>query len=298
MKKLLVTGANGLLGKSLCRTAQKNKDYSVFGMYKDNKPTLQDLTFSCDICDKHLLDSAFRRISPDVVIHTAALTDVDKCELDKKSCWDVNAIGTKNVAEVCKAIDTHLVYISTDFVFDGEKDSRYKEDDKPHPINCYGASKFFGEKVVSSLERSSIIRTSGIFGKRSSRGKQNFPLWVLESIRKKEQISVIHDQFYCPTFVQNLSDMTLEIVDRKMFGIFHCSGKTKTSRYEFAKLVAGSYDLDESYIVPKSFSEISFVAKRPKNTGLSTEKIWTMLKTKPLELQKAVGLFMEEDLCD
>ena len=218
-----------------------------------------------DIAGKAQVDEAFRTIKPDVVVHAATLTDVDKCEMNKELAWRVNVEGTKNIVEASKNAGSFLVYISTDYVFSGEKGC-YVESDSPEPINYYGLTKLEAETVVMQTMAESdffIGRPSVIYGSTPAAGKVNFALWLIETLRKGERVKIITDQWNTPTLNTNLAEMTLEVIERRLNGVYHTCGATRVSRFEFATKIADVFDLDKSLIDKVTSAQFTLPAKRP-----------------------------------
>ena len=164
--------------------------------------------------------SALEKIKPEAVVHAAALTDVDKCELEKELAWKTNVEATTNLAQLCKENDVFLIYVSTDYVFDGEK-GMYEETDKPAPINHYGLTKLKGEEAVQTLDNYCIARGSVIYGSTPTTGKTNFALWLLDKLQKKEEVKIATDQWNSPTLNVNMAEMIIEALERRVKGILH-----------------------------------------------------------------------------
>jgi dTDP-4-dehydrorhamnose reductase len=240
-----------------------------------------------DVSNKELVNEAFKRVKPDVVVHAATLTDVDKCELNKELAWKINVEGTKNIAEAAKSTGSFLIYISTDYVFNGEK-GRYKESDKPDPINYYGLTKLNAEELVKTQAEYFIARPSVIYGSTPAAGKVNFALWLIDTLGKGEHVKIVTDQWNTPTLNTNLAEMTLEAVERRLTGTFHLCGATRVSRYQFAELIAETFALDKSLIDPALSSQFKWPAKRPIDSSLDTSKAQQVLRNKPLEIDEAL----------
>lgn len=283
--KLLITGASGLYGSKLAQIAF-SKNYEVFST------DVRELQVSgnfvkMDISNKIVVDETFKQVKPDVVVHAATLTDVDKCELNKELAWKINVEGTKNIIEAAKAQDTFVIYISTDYVFSGEK-GNYKETDKPNPIQYYGLTKLKSEQLVKNLDEYFIGRPSVMYGSTSATGKVNFVLWVIETLRKGGRVNIVTDQWNTPTLNTNLAEMTLEVAERRLTGIYHTCGATRVSRFEFAQLIAQTFDLDKSLIDTARASDFTWPAKRPTDSSLDTSKAQQILQNKPLEISEAL----------
>lgn len=290
--KLLITGASGLYGSKLSDTAVR-KNHEVHAGYVRDRPAY-GTAVQFDVADKNRVEEVFEKIRPEVVVHAATLTDVDKCETDKELAWKINVEGTRNVAEAAKASHAFLVYISTDYVFNGEK-GNYKETDTPDPVDYYGLTKLEAEEIVQEImEEYCIARGSVIYGALPAAGKINFALWLINKLKGAEKPKLLTDQWNTPTLNTNMADMTLEIIERKLTGIYHTSGATRISRYDFAKQLAQTFNLNADLLTPNTMAEFSWSAKRPKDSSLDTTKAQQTLKNKPLEIQQALEQLKKE----
>ena len=290
--KLLITGASGLYGSKLAELSTA-RNYEVFSGYHRDQ-TAHGTPIQFDVSDKNQVEEVFRKVNPEVVVHAAALTDVDKCEIDRELAWKINVEGTKNIVEQIKTGHSFLVYISTDYVFNGET-GRYTETDSVDPINHYGLTKLKAEELVKALvDEYCIARASVIYGATPAAGKINFALWLLNKLKKNEQVKIVTDQWNSPTLNTNMADMTLEIIERKLTGTFHLSGATRISRYDFAKHVAEDFDLGSNLISPTTSGEFSWAAKRPRDSSLDTAKAQQTLKNKPLPINQALERMKQE----
>jgi len=286
--RLFVTGGSGLLGYRIAELAIE-RGYDVYSGYCHNKPEYGE-PVKFDLTDVDSIINAMNEVKPDVVIHSAALTDVDRCEVEKELAYKVNAEGTKTVAELARKLNSFMVYISTDYVFDGER-GMYKEDDETNPVNYYGYTKLLGEKHCQGF---CIARTCVIYGAKPASGKVNFALWLIDKLKNGENVKIITDQYITPTLNTNLAKMLLEIAERRIGGIFHLAGATRVSRYEFAREIAKVFGLDESLISPSRMDELSWIAKRPRDSSLDVSKAMEKLKNKPYDLRKALRALREE----
>lgn len=288
--KILVTGASGLLGQKVSRLTLE-RGHEAFSIYKEN-PVNLGTAIELDLTDSESLTNLVHKIEPEVIIHTAAYTDVDGCELNRELAWKVNAEATKHIAMASANIKSHLVYVSTDYVFDGGK-GIYKEKDEPHPISYYGYTKFKGEEFVKKhAENWCITRASVIYGWGGS--KLNFATWLIENLGQGKEVKVLVDQHVSPTLNTNLAQMLLEIAERKLSGILHTAGATRVNRREFALRLAEVFDLNIDLIKPAKMDEISWKAKRPRDSSLSVSKACSLLRVKPLELEEAFERMKEE----
>ena len=290
--KLLVTGASGLLGTRICQLATK-QNHEVYSVHSQHTPQF-GTPIKLDITDGTALKQVFAKTKPDAVVHSAALTDVDKCEREKDLAWKINVESTSNIAQLCHRHNCFLVYVSTDYVFNGEK-GNYKETEQTAPINNYGLTKLKGEQEIKqSRTEYCIARTSVIYGSIPAAGKINFALWLIEKLRKKEETKTVTDQWNSPTLNTNLAEMILEIVEKRTTGTFHLAGATRLSRYEFAKNIAETFNLDQNFLRPTSSEKMSWIAKRPKDTSLNIEKAKHTLNNKPLQISEALSRLKKE----
>ena len=289
--KLLITGASGLLGTKLCEIALR-KNHEVYSAYSQHRP-LYGTPVKLDILDLKAEQQILDKIKPQGVVHAAALTNVDKCEMEKELAWKTNVEATTNLVRLCKEHDAYLVYVSTDYVFNGEKGT-YKEMDDPAPINHYGLTKLKGEEAVQTLNKYCIVRGSVIYGSTPATGKTNFALWLLDKLRKKEEVKIITDQWNSPTLNVSMAEMILQILEKRVNGIFHLAGATRLSRYEFAEHLAETFNLDPKYIKPVQTEHIKWIAKRPKDSSLDVNKAKRTLAIKPLEIREALEIMKKE----
>jgi dTDP-4-dehydrorhamnose reductase len=264
----------GLLGKKL---AEKLQEKGIqFSVASDDIGA--EIGVKLDITEKKAVASVFEKEKPGVVFLTAALSNVDGCEKNREKTFKVNVEGTKNVAKACKSNNCLLVFYSSDFVFDGKKGS-YTEQDKPNPLNVYGASKLEAENAIKEiLSNYIIIRTSTLYGafesgKKPESKKGSFVQWVYESLKQGKQISVVTDQTTCPTLVDDLAAVSIALVEKKQGGIFNVAGKTALSRARFAEKIAERFGLQQGLIKPISSRELGQAAKRPANSSLSMKKL-------------------------
>lgn len=283
--KILVTGASGLVGHKVVEIALK-KGHEVYSLYREHAVNM-GVPLMLDIADEEKLLKTVSRIKPDAIIHTAAYTDVDGCEANRGIAWRVNADATKKIALASAENSSHMIFISTDYVFDGEK-GLYLEDDKPNPINYYGFTKLKGEEFVKEYAAEwCIARTSVIYGW-SLTGKLNFATWLINNLRQGREIKAITDQYVSPTLNTNLAQMLLEIVERNITGVLHTAGATRVSRYEYALKLAEAFSLDRELVKPATMSDIPWKAKRPRDSSLNVSKALNMLNAKPLSLDQAL----------
>jgi len=286
--RVFITGASGLLGSKVAEIALE-RGYEVYSGYNSHEPKFGE-PVKFDLANPDSVVKAISEIKPDVIIHSAALTDVDKCEVEKELAYKINVEGTKVVAEMARKLEAFIVYISTDYVFDGSR-GMYKEEDETNPINYYGYTKLLGEKYCQDF---CIARPCVIYGAKPASGKVNFVLWLINKLENGESVKIVTDQFITPTLNTNLAKMVLECAERELKGIFHLAGATRVSRFEFAKEIAKEFELDENLIIPARMDDINWIAKRPKDSSLNTSKAQNLPDEKPYELKKALKVLKED----
>jgi dTDP-4-dehydrorhamnose reductase len=287
--KVLITGASGLVGYALFQSSKKS-NLETIGTYFGRKINRE--FFQLDINDKDQLDKLIRKVMPEVIVHTVALTNVDFCENHRKEAWKINVEGTRNIVEKCLERGAKPVYISTDYVFDGNS-GPYREDANTNPINYYGVTKLEGEKIVSSLSEYLIIRTTWVFD--CNFDEKNFAIRLVNSLKDGKLIKVPNDQFGNPTLARNLADAIIELILKNRSGIYNIVGLTRLSRYEFALKLANAFGFDKNLIFSVTTEQLSQIAKRPKLAGLIPDKVQKELKnTKLLSLDEAIEIFKEE----
>jgi len=289
-ERIAITGSSGLLGNEVAKLAKR--DYEVISLH--NTKTIYSDSVQLDITGTQRVLEFFSGLKPDVVIHTASQTNVDRCETEKENAWNINVVGTRNIAKACKRTRAKLIYISTDYVFDGEK-GNYREQDTPNPINYYGTTKLEGEKQVAQYcQNYAILRTSVLYGWHP--WKQNFATWTISQLRQNKQIAVVEDHYNTPTLASNLAEMAMEFIEKDLQGLYHSSGSERISRFAFAQQIAKTFELNPQLIKPIKMSQLTaWIAKRPRDSSLNTEKIEKQLRTKPLNVTSGVAMMKKEE---
>lgn len=265
MKTILVTGADGMLGVDLISCLEK-RDFRLV-------PSTID---TMDIVNPDQVNHTLYSVKPDVVIHTAAYTAVDRAESEKDLCMAVNRQGTWNIAHACRDIDAELVYISTDYVFDGTKTSPYEETDIPNPLNVYGQSKYLGEQAVCELvARHKIYRTSWLLGLSGISGA-NFLEKIFQAALAHNTLKVVSDQKGCPTFTFDLALMIDRLLNLPEYGVFHVTNTGVCSWYELAKTALEMNGQSDVRVFPVSSAEFPRTARRPLNSVLASPRLVTL----------------------
>jgi dTDP-4-dehydrorhamnose reductase len=278
--KLLVIGGSGLVGYQLLVQARETHD--VVATYNQRPFTLDGVaTVPLDKCDRAATLRLVRTVHPDLVVDTAALHDVNYCETHRDAAWRVNVEGTQHVADACRTVDAKLVFLSTDFVFDGTRGT-YRETDPPAPLNYYGVTKLEAEHCVVATGIDYIIaRTSVVYGwnpgevsgvKSSSGKSMNFVLWALGKLRRGEALRIVDDQYSSPTLADNLAEVLLTAGASDASGLYHIAGKGCIDRYTFTKELARIFEVDATRITPVTSDAFKQVAKRPMRCCLDVGK--------------------------
>ena len=256
--KVLVTGANGQLGYDVIKRLD-SEDIEYLGTDRE----------SLDITNEEQVKRVISDYNPDAVIHCAAYTAVDKAEDEKELCYSVNVLGTKNVAEACKEINAKMVYISTDYVFDGEGDKPFEVTDKPNPINYYGQTKYEGElEVQKSLDKYFVVRISWVFGSNGN----NFVKTMLRLGKERNGISVVADQIGSPTYTPDLAKLLVEMIETDKYGVYHATNEGYCSWYEFACEIFKQAGINVK-VNPIKTEDYPTRAIRPHNSKLSKKSL-------------------------
>ena len=257
-KRIFITGISGQLGGTL------NKYLSRYFNVLNN----QENFYNIDVTNKSGLKYFLEELSPDYIINCAALTNVDFCEHNKIDSYKVNVNGLRNIIS-CSKKSAKIIHISTDYVFNGNQ-KMYTESDIPDPISYYGKNKLESENILRTSNRDYLIlRTSVIFGKTGN----NFYVWVRDSLKNEQKISVVIDQISNPTWSWSLSEAIYKSILNNISGLFHYAGEEAISRYDFAIKIAKTHDFNYNRIIPIKTSELNQKAKRPLNSALDVSKI-------------------------
>ncbi|WP_028297466.1 SDR family oxidoreductase [Olivibacter sitiensis] len=284
VKKILVTGANGLVGQKLAELLQNDErfDWRVSSRGDNRNKFIEDWRYiSCELKEKAALSAMFDSWNPDVVIHTAAMANADACERDPSESHRVNVEAVQTILELCEARGIHLIHLSTDFVFDGEE-GPYDEEDEPNPVNLYGEHKAEAERLIQASKVNwAIVRTILVYGVLPSLSRSNIVLWAKQALENGQSITVVNDQWRMPTLAEDLADACLTIADRGAKGIYHISGKDEFSICDMVDAIAEFWQLEKSYICKENSQTLQQDAKRPKRTGFILEKAYEELDYVP-----------------
>ena len=256
--KVLVTGVKGQLGYDVVNELEK-RGMTAIGVDIDEM----------DITDAVSVNKVIKEAAPDAVIHCAAYTAVDAAEDNVELCRKVNAEGTANIAEVCKELDIKMMYISTDYVFDGQGERPWEPDDERHPLNVYGQTKYEGEVAVTdALDKYFIVRIAWVFG---VNGK-NFIKAILNKAKTVDTLTVVNDQFGSPTYTYDLARLLVDMIQTEKYGFYHATNEGICTWYEFACEIIRQAGMDAK-VLPVSADQYPAKAKRPTNSRMSKEKL-------------------------
>jgi dTDP-4-dehydrorhamnose reductase len=296
MVKVVITGSNGLLGQSLLQLLLKEKDtYEVYGFSRgENRSGREDFNYiSIDLTNEENLKTSLQEIQPDFIINTAAMTQVDACENQKDACDLLNVSVVKWLSEISQKLNTHLIHISTDFIFDG-KQGNYKETDEPNPLSYYGLSKLKSEEVLTNSKIDfTILRTILVYGKVYDMSRSNIVLWVKQMLEQHKEITIVDDQFRTPTYVQDLAMACKISMDKKAKGIYNISSNELLSVFKIAQEIADVFDLDKNLIKPISTSTLNQTAPRPAKTGFDLSKTNKELEFYPKSFKEDLQRFKQ-----
>ena len=298
MKTILITGSNGLTGQKIIYALLKKNDVRCIATSKGDNRTKEKSGYiynALDITNRDEINQVFEKHKPDVLINTAAMTNVDACEVHKVECVKMNVDAVKYLIEACKKFDTHFIHLSTDFVFDGLKGSAYAETDAPNPESFYSKSKYDGELLLQkSGLKWAILRTIIIYGVVDDNKRSNLVLWTKNSLEKKQQINVITDQFRAPTLAEDLAEACVQAALRGSTGIYHVSGEETRSIIDWVNITADFFHLDKSYINPVTTASLNQPARRPPVTGFIIDKAKRDLDFRPHSFMEGLQIVKEQ----
>ena len=294
--RILVTGANGLLGQKLSQLLDQDPDIDLIATSRG--PSRVALTrgvyVTLDVTDASAISQVLTTHRPDAVIHTAAMTQVDQCETEREACWLQNVTAVEYLCNACQAMGVHLIHISTDFVFDGAH-GPLDERAEPHPISHYGESKLAAEQLVQSLTTPwTIVRTVLVYGVTKDQSRSNIVLWVKASLEADKSIRVVDDQWRTPTLAEDLAEGCRRIAGKKATGIYHISGEEMMTPYTIALRTADCFGLDKALIQRTDSEEFKQPAKRPRKTGFIIDKAKRDLGYSPHSFQEGLELVRKQ----
>ena len=296
-KKVLVTGSNGLLGQKIIYSLIERKDIDLLATSKGLNRLITKSGYryvDLDITKNDEVKEVFENENPDAVINCAAMTNVDYCEENQDSCWEINVKAVENLAKSCEVSKSHLLHLSTDFVFDG-KSGPYTENDKPNPLHFYAKSKLKSEEIVKKIMTNwTIARTIIIYGITDNMSRSNIVLWAKKEIENGNTINVVNDQLRSPTLAEDLAKGCISIIDKSAFGLYHLSGPKTYSILDLVHKVADFYNLDKSLILPVTSASLNQSATRPLSTGFDITKAKKDLDFNPVDFLEGIKIMDQQ----
>jgi dTDP-4-dehydrorhamnose reductase len=295
--KVLITGSNGLLGQHLIPLFVADDRYEVIaaGRGVNRLPSQQGYTYeSVNLRNTVSVQQLLEKHHPDIVIHAAAMTQVDECERNKDACWDTNVAATRYLIQAAEKYNAFFLFLSTDFIFDG-LEGPYREDDAPNPLSYYGASKVAAERMIRNSKLPwAIVRTVLVYGTAIDMQRSNIITWVKNNLQQGKKIKVVDDQWRTPTLVQDLAEGCKLVADKQATGVFHISGSEMLSPYEMAVQTAQFFKLDLRLIEKVNAKSFVQPAKRPAKTGFVIDKAVQELGYQPRSFAEGLEIIAKE----
>jgi len=296
LKRILITGSNGLLGQKVVDLFVRGGRYDLLLTSKRERSVFTGDVLpyvSLDLSNRRAVRKIVDEFEPDIIINTAAMTDVDKCETDRADAWKANVLSVENLTVSAKLVGAHLIHISTDYVFDG-KNGPYAEYDRPNPINYYGRTKLAAENVIFTNEIvHTIVRTIVLYGTGID-VKPNFGLWLYKQFTEEKPVRTFDDMFTNPTLAEDVAFALLKIVELQRTGMYHISGPDLISRYEFALKFAQAFGFDKKLVTPIKSIAMKMPAQRPLRSGFITLKAETDLGMKMSNVEHGLMIFKNQ----
>ncbi|GJM28224.1 MAG: NAD(P)-dependent oxidoreductase [Cyclobacteriaceae bacterium] len=289
--KILLTGANGLLGQKLVELLESNGTGFLATSQGASRIQIPGIRYlSLDITDKNRLLEVVEEYRPTVIINTAAMTQVDQCETERDACWKLNVQAVTDLITAAAKVNAHLIHLSTDFIFDG-LNGPYREEDQPNPVNFYGRSKWEAEKLLyESKIKWSIARTILVYGATPGVSRSNIMLWVKQNLDSGKPIRVVDDQFRTPTLVEDLAMGCFLMAQQSAAGIYHISGEELLTPFDIATITAEHFSLNKSLITRTDSTLFTQPARRPPKTGFIVEKAKKELGYQPHSFREGLDI--------
>ena len=292
--RILITGSNGMLGQRAVQFYSSKENVELLATSVEEKSVVNSVEYiSSDIKNRDSIKKVIHDYCPDFIVHTAAFTNVDISEKLREDAWKINVKGVEYIAEAARALDAHIIHISTDYIFDG-KDGPYSENAKPNPVGYYGRTKLASENTLRiSNTFFTILRTNVLYGI-ALNSRPDFVRWVVNSLRNNEQIRIVKDQINNPTFIDDLVQAINKIVEFRKTGVYNIGGKEFLSRLDFTNRIADYFNLSKSLIFPITTEELKQPARRPLKSGLLILKAETELGYKPHTINESLAAMKKE----
>jgi dTDP-4-dehydrorhamnose reductase len=283
--KILITGASGLLGSNL--TMLGSRKHTIWATYHSHPVAIPGCELiPLDLTDAEAVWKSVDRIQPEAVVHTAALANVDYCETHPEEAWEVNVAATETLAQAIAGLDCKLVYISTDYVFDGVV-GMYTEDDEPNPLNHYAYTKLKGEEVVAGCTTDHLIIRTSIYGW-NIQDKFSFAEWILDRLARGQRVPIVSDQYFTPILVNHLARAIFDMLESGAGGLYHVAGVERCSKLSFARTIARVFGCDPQFLDPVTTASLALKAARPLDPSLDVSKARTGLHMRLPDVEEGI----------
>jgi len=292
--RILITGSNGMLGQRAVQFYSSKENIELLATSVEEKSVVDSVEYiSSDIKNRDSIKKVIHDYCPDFIVHTAAFTNVDLSEKLREDAWKINVKGVEYIAEAARAIDAHIIHISTDYIFDG-KNGPYDENATPDPIGYYGRTKLASENTLKiSGTFFTILRTNVLYGI-ALNSRPDFVRWVINSLRNNEIIRIVKDQINNPTFIDDLVQGINKIIEFRKTGVYNIGGIEFLSRFDFTMRIAEHFNLNKNLISPIITEELKQPARRPLKSGLLILKAETELGYKPHTITESLAAMKKE----
>lgn len=291
--RILIFGSNGMLGQRLTNYFGSQDIELLTSSFEENSFITNVDYLQCDISDRIKTKKLIYDFYPDFIINAAAYTNVDKSETEREAAWKINVKAVEYMAETARVLDSHIIHISTDYIFDGEN-GPYHENALPNPIGYYGRTKLASENVLKLYAvKHTILRTNVLYGP-THFGRPDFVKWVIDSLNNNNQIRIVTDQINNPTFIDDLVNAIVKIIELKKEGTYNIGGQEFLSRYDFTLKIADYFNLDKNLITPILTKQLNQPARRPLKSGLITIKAQSELGYRPHTIEETFEIIKKE----
>lgn len=293
-RRIVIVGANGTLGQRLFEFYSSLNDVELLPASIEEEFVFDSQSYiQLDISNRNEVKKIIYDFCPDFIINAAAFTNVDKCESERETAWKINVKGVEYLSEAARVLDSHLIHISSDYIFDG-KNGPYSENDIPNPLGYYARTKLASENVLKiSGTKNTIIRTNVLYGT-AKYSRPDFVKWVVDSVRSGKEIKIVDDQFNNPTFIDDLVQAINRIIELRKEGLYNIGGSEVLSRFDLTMLIADFFNLDKSLIKRIKTEDLKQPARRPLKSGLITIKAQSELGYKPHSIINSLELMKKE----
>ncbi len=293
-RRIVIVGANGTLGQRLFEFYSALNDVELLPASIEEEFVFDSQSYiQLDISNRNEVKKIIYDFCPDFIINAAAFTNVDKCESERETAWKINVKGVEYLSEAARVLDSHLIHISSDYIFDG-KNGPYSENDIPNPLGYYARTKLASENVLKiSGTKNTIIRTNVLYGT-AKYSRPDFVKWVVDSVRSGKEIKIVDDQFNNPTFIDDLVQAINKIIELRKEGLYNIGGSEVLSRFDFTMIIADFFNLDKSLIKRIQTEDLRQPARRPLKSGLITIKAQSELGYKPHSIIQSLELMKKE----